>query len=334
MSYNKTKNKNQNSIETLNDYIKEIYLSLDIDNGAHKKTSISFDKSMSGYIMEYFNDYNLKDIRSLDIDLFLKYLRTERKQKNGIGMAPKTVKHVYSELDRIFKSAKKRRLIDENPMDFVSQPKTPKKEVKALSEEEMNIFVRELKKAPPRLKCILFILISTGIRRGELVGLQWENIDFIKQEIHIQNNVTRATGYGVIIGSPKTYESNRSIPLSHTLIEALNDYRVQTQNEFPNNDIEKAYIFHHRDDLYGPAEPTSLTKTVKNFCKKINIPPYSPHILRRSLATHALTSGADIKSVQNILGHADASTTLNFYAKADMTQIRTAANKFTSTFDL
>lgn len=93
MSYNKTKNKNQNSIETLNDYIKEIYLSLDVDNGAHKKTSISFDKSMSGYIMEYFNDYNLKDIRSLDIDLFLKYLRTERKQKNGIGMAPKTVKY-------------------------------------------------------------------------------------------------------------------------------------------------------------------------------------------------------------------------------------------------
>ena len=151
MSYNKTKSKNQNSIKTLNDYIKEIYLPLDVDNGEHKKTSISFDKSMSGYIMEYFNDYNLKDIRSLDIDLFLKYLRTERKQKNGIGMAPKTVKHVYSELDRIFKSAKKRRLIDENPMDFVSQPKTPKKEVKALSEEEMNIFVRELKKAPPRL---------------------------------------------------------------------------------------------------------------------------------------------------------------------------------------
>lgn len=97
MSYNKTKNKNQNSIETLNDYKIEIYLSLDVDNGAHKKTSISFDKSMSGYIMEYFNDYNLKDIRSLDIDLFLKYLRTERKQKNGIGMAPKTVKHDFVE---------------------------------------------------------------------------------------------------------------------------------------------------------------------------------------------------------------------------------------------
>lgn len=310
-------------------------LPLEIDNGENKPSTISFSNSMSNYIFNYFGNKKINDISSEDIELCLKYYRCSYEKRNReIGMRPKSIKHIYSMLKRTFDSAQKRRYILENPMEFVPPPKVPKKEVEALSEAELVVFCNAISKVPEREKCMLKLFITTGIRRGECLGLKWEDVDFTNQILHIQRNVTRSTGHGVVIGSPKTYGSIRSIPLSENTLKSLEEYKKQQQLKFSGIDLNGAFIFSRKADPYTPCDPTSVTRKVKKFMKQNNLPTYSPHLLRYSFATHTLANGGDIKSLQNLLGHSDASTTLNFYSKADMKQMRSAANKFTDAYDL
>lgn len=324
-----------NSKITLKEFMSNVWFPLEVDNGEHKPTTIEFNRSMSKYITGYFKDKELNSILQSDIEFCLKYYRCEYEQRTKkVGMEPKTVKHIYSTLDRIFKSAKKRRYITENPVDLVSPPRLQKREVDALSESELKKFIEYLFDAPDEIKCMLMLFITTGIRRGELVGLKWEDIDFENKQLHIQRNVTHTSGHRVVIGTPKTSTGKRTIPLSENTLNELLKYRKQQQLSFPNKALHCAFVFSSKDDPYIPCEPTSVTRNVKKFMLDHGLPPYYPHALRHSCATHILANGGDIKSVQNLLGHADASTTLNFYARANIDQMRKATEKFTDTFGL
>lgn len=324
-----------NSKIKLKEFIQNIWYPLEVDNGENKPTTLSFNCSMSKYIIDYFKEIELNAIKQTDIELCLKYYRCTYKKRTGkIGVSGKTLKHIYSTLKRIFNSALKRNYITINPMDSVSPPRLPRKEVEALSEPELERFCQAISSATDKDNCMLRLFLTTGIRRGECVGLKWEDIDFNTQELHVQRNVTRSTGNGVVIGTPKTYGSNRSIPLSANTLKILESYQEKQQIKFQGKDLKSAFIFSSKEDPYVPCDPTSVTRKVKSFMTKNGLPPYSCHDIRHSFATHTLANGGDIKSLQNLLGHSDASTTLNFYSKADMKQMRSAANKFTNAYNL
>ena len=114
----------------------------------------------------------------------------------------------------------------------------------------------------------------------------------------------------------------------------LQKYRKQMQAEHPNTILKNAFLFPNKDDVFLPRDPNSVTRRVKRFMKNNDFPDLSPHDLRHSCATLLLSQGADIKSVQEILGHADASTTLNFYVKADLQQMKSATEKYAAAFNL
>lgn len=321
---------------TLKDFINEIWFPLEVDNGECKESTISFNISMAKYIIDYFKDERIKNISSDDIELCLTYYRCKYRQRTGkIGMEPKSVKHIYSALCRIFKCAKRKHYISENPMDDVKAPRVPRKEVNALSESELKVFMKALSNTSEENSCMLRLLVSTGIRRGECAGLQWRDVDFEKNKLHIKRNVTRTTGGGVTVGTPKTLESNREIPFSSNTSKALVEHRQKQQLKFPNKDLQSAYIFPSKDNPYSPCEPTSITRKVKSFLTKNGLPPHSPHDLRHTFASLICDNSDDTKSLQNLLGHSDFATTFNLYvARRNMDQMRNASTKFTDKFGL
>lgn len=321
---------------TLEEFINNIWFPLEIDNGERKPTTISYNRSMCKYVIDYFRNEKINSITSIELKECLKYYRCEyKKRTNEIGMEAKSLKGIYSILKMIFRSAYELEYIPKNPMNFVPPPRIPKKEVNALSESELKVFMEALSNISEENSCMLRLLVSTGIRRGECAGLKWSDIDFENNKLHINRNVTRATGSGVIIGTPKTRESNRDIPFSSITSKALVEHRQKQQLKFPDKDLQSAYIFPSKDNPYSPCEPTSITRRVKSFLTKNGLPPHSPHDLRHTFGSLTYKQSKDSKTLQNLLGHSDITTTLNFYVRsADMQEKRNTSEKYTSAYGL
>ena len=152
--------------------------------------------------------------------------------------------------------------------------------------------------------------------------------------VKIERNITYTPASGVVVGTPKTANGIRFVPLMDSTLQLLQELKKQTQDEHPKQNLKDAFLFPKGEDIFAPRDPNSITRRVKRFMKNNGLPDLSPHDLRHSCATLLLAQGADIKSVQEILGHADASTTLNFYAKADINQLRKATSKYAAAFNL
>ena len=191
-----------------------------------------------------------------------------------------------------------------------------------------------IKNCPIDFQCMLHLLLTTGIRRGECAGLKWKDIDEKNGVLRIERNVTYTPQSGIVVNTPKTATSVRIIPLTNSTSRLLCVLKEQVEKQNPVTSIKDAFVFPSEKDLFLPREPHTITRRVKRFMKRNALPDLSPHDLRHSCATLLLSQGADIKSVQQILGHADASTTLNYYVRADLKQMQDATNKFATAFGL
>jgi integrase len=178
------------------------------------------------------------------------------------------------------------------------------------------------------------LLVTSGIRRGECIGLKWSDIDEKNRTISVSRNVVYNPRGGVIVSTPKTAKSIRTVPIMENTLRLLQEYRKKMQAEHPSTILKNAFIFPRKEDIFAPHDPSAVTRHVKRFTKNNGFPDLSPHDLRHSCATLLLSQGADIKSVQEILGHADASTTLNFYVRADFQQMRQATDKYAAAIGL
>ena len=209
-----------------------------------------------------------------------------------------------------------------------------KKKVDALSDEQAKVFFEKVKSCPIDLQCILTMLITTGLRRGELAGLKWRDIDTSAGVLHVERGVSYTHGSGVVVSTPKTSSSIRDVPLMPATVDVVLRYLDDVKKKHPSTIIKDAYLFHMRDDIFRPIDPNAITRRVKRFMRNSGLPDLSPHDLRHSCATLLLAQGADVKSVQQILGHSDASTTLNFYVRSDINQMRAATDKMADAFGL
>lgn len=309
-------------------FIESDWFPVCIDNGEHKAKTVSFYNGSKKNIVAYFGGQTLQGVTSAQIQKFLIFLRTEK------GFAPQNVHHHYRTLNMIFSFAMKQEVIQKNPMDKVDRPKLPKKKVDALSQEEAEAFFKALENCPLDFRCLLQILITTGLRRGECLGLKWRDIDESRSMIQVERNVIYTAKTGVVINTPKTASSSRIVPVMGSTLSLLRHLKQQRQSANPTTILEDSFVFPSKTDIFSPRNPDAVTRRVKRFMKAQGLPDMSPHDLRHSCATLLLSSGADIKSVQEILGHVNASTTLNFYVKSDFKQMQTASAKFAAAFNL
>lgn len=307
------------------EYVDTIWLSTHLTEEAYRPTTIAFHTYLLKIILPYFEGMSLEKISQKTVEQYLAYLKKTHRTKQGKPLAPKTIRHCYCTLNLILKDAVKDGYLRSNPAANAEIPKLVKHKVDALSKEEVQTFAAALNELPLSLKTMYMLLLTTGMRRGECVGLQWRHISIENRLISVEQNVTYTVQDGVTVGLPKTSTGIRMIPLTETVTALLQIYR--TEMEQTGTDIMSMYLFHSADSLYEPRNPTYVTKYLKKFMKRVGLPDMSPHDLRHTCATLMLQNGADIKSVQDMLGHSDASTTLNFYAKSNIQTMRQSADK-------
>ena len=176
-------------------------------------------------------------------------------------------------------------------------------------------------------------MIVTGLRRGELVGLKWSDLDEKSMIVHVRRNISIDTTHKaekdpalkIHVGETKG-KSIRRVPISKHLLllfqelkkEETELYKVLNKSKIKDGQEvvlpKDLYIFHRPANQDLPLYPTEPTKLVKRFMKRHDLPDMSPHDLRHTAASLAIQSGANVKEIQALLGHKDPSTTLKFYA--------------------
>lgn len=315
--YKKSHNTADKDRITFAEFVREHWWPDHVMDGSHTPSSISFYKHMSDNILAHFG--NKKKLSQMDVETvkrYIKYLRTDAVSKSGKPYSAATIQHHFSTLRNILEYARRIQYITVDPCQILLQKEKPqrdRKKVDFLSPQQARQFVECLQDEPLFWRCFMTVLLKTGLRRGECVALQWGDIDGNKLELHITRNVTidRNSPDKICVGKTKT-EEERTVPISQGLYALLMTHKHEQQKKygvlFPN-----AFIFCSALDPYKPIYPTEPTRWQSKFVKRNNLPKVSPHDLRHTAATLALESGADLKQVQELLGHKDPSTTMGFY---------------------
>ena len=242
-------------------------------------------------------DTKLQDVKPQDITTFLAQMTT---YSNSV------ISKTYQLLNRTFNRAVDRDIILKNPMNFeeVKKPKSDKKDrdVVSLSIEEQKRFINALEDDNSKYKHLLLFMTYSGVRIGEALSLEWDDIDFENNVIHINNTLSRDKNDRVVIGDKtKTKSSNRDIIITTKLAQIL--------NEIPK---ECNLLFNEERRLISPSGVNSYVLRL-NKRYKISKELHT-HMLRHTYATRCIESGMNIKVLQKNLGHSKIDTTLNIYA--------------------
>lgn len=317
--YERSHSKEDKDKITLADFIKNHWWADHVMDGTHKPTTISFFKYMSDDIITYFGPKKqLKQIDAEAVKRYIKFLNTEAKTKRGEPYSASSVQHHYKTLKNILEYARRFRYIQSDPCQDLSQKEKPHRDAKKvdfLDVDKAREFMRCLESEPLFWRTYANVLITCGLRRGEATGLQWRDIDPDKLTLSIERNVTidRNAPEKYRVGGTKTGES-RTVPLSRRLYDLLMALKWEQEARYSTTMFPTMFIFCRASDPQKPIYATEPTRWMRKFVQKHNLPNVSPHDLRHTAATLALESGANLKQVQELLGHSDACTTLSFYA--------------------
>lgn len=315
--FEKRGNVDDKSKITLADFVKHHWWPDHVNDGQHTPSSVSFYKYMSNDIVDRLGRLKLNQIDAETVKRYIKYLRTEATTKSGAPYSAATVQHHFGTLRNILEYARRMRYIQDDPCQELLQKEKPqrdKKKIDFLTPGEAQRFVRCLEDEPLFWQCFMNLLITTGLRRGEAVGLQWGDIDNSGLTMNVLRNVTmdKSAKEKYHIGATKTKEG-RTVALSSRLYKMLMLLKAEQASKF-GIVMHNAFVFCAPTDPYKPIYPTEPTRWQSKFVKRHNLPNVSPHDLRHTAATIALESGADLKQVQALLGHSDPSVTMKFYA--------------------
>ena len=343
--YERTHSKEDKSKITFADFVHNRWWTDHVMDGTHTPSSVSFYRYMSEDLVSYFGKKKLNSIDAEAVKRYIKYLNTEAVSKNGQPLAPTTIQHHFGTLRNILEYARRFHYIQFDPCQDLSQKEKPhrgKKKVDFLEPAQAQRFIKAIEEdhyeATARLQkatkgsdeygkalgkyrtslywqCLMNVLITTGLRRGECAGLQWGDLDGEKLTLSISRNVSidKDSPEKYHIGDTKTGE-DRVVPISIRLYGLLMTFKREQEAKYQASLMPSAFIFCSESNPYAPLYPTTVTRHVSKFIKRHNLPNVSPHDLRHTAATLALESGADLKQVQELLGHKDASTTMQFYA--------------------
>jgi integrase/recombinase XerD len=293
----------------VNDYLQDFLHFLIVEKGLAKNTIVSYERDLKSYLhylqtVEQIADVN--QITRIHIIQFLNHLRKE-------GKSAKTLARHVASLRSFHQFLLREKMADHDPSVHIESPHLERSLPKVLTLTEVEALLEAPDTSKPsglRDAAMLELLYATGIRVSELVNL---NLD----DLHLTMGFLRCIGKG---------NKERIIPVGKTALHVLDQY---LQYGRPNMQSKKyrtdaLFLNHHGNRLTRQG----FWKILKGLAKKANIEKeLTPHTLRHSFATHLLENGADLRAVQEMLGHADISTT-QIYTHVTKTRLREVYSKF------
>lgn len=264
---------------------------LTIERGLSQNTRKSYERDLEQYLT-FLTEQHIKDWQAVDRVLILSFLQ----QLQQSGKSSATIIRMVSSLRRFHQFLRQERFTDHDPMQHIDSPKKQQKlpDTLSLSEVERLIETPDTKEVLGiRDRAILEVMYATGLRVSELIGLQLK-------DLHLSMGLLQTTGKG---------DKERIVPLGDLAIQWIETYLEEARPFLTRKHPEESHLFvnNHGKQL----SRQGIWKNLKALVRKAGITKnVTPHTLRHSFATHLLENGADLRTVQELLGHADISLSL------------------------
>lgn len=259
------------------------------------------------YIKPYLGEKRLTQITPADVqrlyDRLSRQGRIHSENKRGAGLSHGTVHSIHVVFHGAMKGAVRAGLLPDNPTERVPAPKKSEPSQQVLTDGQLERFLAVVQKDTVWRDFFLTEL-TTGLRRGEICGLRWEDFDEDSGTLKIQRTIHQEKGGGLVPYDTKTDAGTRIILLPPSTAQILRERKDQTMGD---------WIFPNPIRLEEPTRPSSAYDRMKRLLRDAGLPSIRFHDLRHTFATHALASGVDAKTLSGILGHTKASFTLDTY---------------------
>ena len=264
-----------------------------------------------GKLITQENAQKVSDGLKYSTDKLFEEVVTER------TLSEKTRRNYHAFISSVLSWAVKWQIIPSNPAERVQPPKVSRKEAVYLDDEQAIALLKALEDEPFTQRTAIEILLYTGMRRGELLGLKWEDIDFEKEILSIRRSALYLPKKGVFADETKTSSSVRVLKVSDTVLQPLKRLKaLQAEERLSLGDLwhDENWIFTTWDGHV--MRPDYLTRWFNQFLKRKGLPDIHLHSLRHTNATLLIANGTNLQTVAGRLGHANASTTTKIYSHA------------------
>lgn len=236
--------------------------------------------------------------------------------KGGKGLSPKTVRNVHAVLRKALGDAERWGLVPRNVIDLAEQPKARglTHEHATWTPSELHMFLRSTENQ--RLRGLWRLAAMTGMRRGEVLGLRWHDLDLDVKQLSVRQTLI-SVSYKIEFSAPKTPRSRRTIPLDAETVTSLRRHRAdQAKERLAAGDMyqDRDLVFAHTDG--SPIHPDSVTGEFKRLLQRAGLPKIRLHDLRHTYATMSLQARVPSKVVSELLGHSTVAFTEDVYTHA------------------
>lgn len=296
--------------------LSEEYFKLYAPNKLKPITAYNYEKMVAYHFNDYFGNKKLKEITPGMLTNFFSSHTRPNKEGKEIPISPSNAKKLYTILQSIFTFAVSQDYMKESPARNVILPSkkaTAENKRNYLTEDELPIFLNLFKEYSV-LNTIVKLLLFTGMRSGECLGLQWDDIGFSNKTITIRHTLSDVGGKHFLT-TPKSKSSRRYISMSDSVAELLKEHKkhqLELQFALSNTFIHPEMVF--TSDTGNYKDRSSLNTSFRNRIKGTKFDFLTLHSLRHCNATLLLNSGVDIKVVSDHLGHSDIGITADIYA--------------------
>ena len=281
-----------------------------LETYAATNTSLRTQHGYQAYVRRYIVPY----IGSISLQMLTaRHVQEMYADLLDRGLSNTTVIQVHRIFNQAINHAVRWGTLSRNVVNATTPPRLQRTEIPMWDPETIDLFLE--KADASRFRDLYHIAVLTGMRRSEICGLKWENVDLIHGHLGVVNTLQRITDHGLVEGQPKTTKSRRSIALAPDVVEifhAIRGRQIEQRLDFSELWQNSGYVF---TQISGaPVAPDMISKDFCAIVRKAKLPHLTFHGLRHAHATMALIAGVNPKTISERLGHSSIATTMDVYS--------------------